>query len=165
MKQLRKQNEVLEQLRKQMNSLAVGRRIASAQQSHVLVVTDDRGRIEISLDQAIYSIGRDPNCDIRLVSQSVLRHHATLVQLLYKDGSFCYRIIDGAPRGKRSANGLLINGQKLQAHDLQHEDVIVFSPNVEAVYYRLKQDVGNPPDEFDIDDDDLAGGIAPVPRP
>lgn len=64
-----------------------------------------------------------------------------------------------------SRNGLLINGHKLSAHNLQHEDEIIFSPLVRAVYYQLSQDARKPPDEFDRDDDDSSGGIAPTPRP
>jgi pSer/pThr/pTyr-binding forkhead associated (FHA) protein len=120
--------------------------------NHLLIIEDDKGRREYILDRSVYSIGRDPKCDIRLVSQFVSRRHATLVQLLNEDGSYYYRIVDGNLKGKPSANGLLINGRKLQAHDLQNEDEIVFGPQVRAIYYLLKRDaiLTVPPDEFDI---------------
>lgn len=120
--------------------------------NHLLIVEDNKGRREYTLDSPVYSIGRDPKCDIRLVSQFVSRRHATLVQLPNEDGSYYYRIVDGNLKGRPSANGLLINGRKLQAHDLQDEDKIVFGPQVYAVYYLLKRDAIStvPPDEFDI---------------
>ncbi|MBD1912703.1 FHA domain-containing protein [Leptolyngbya sp. PL-A3] len=120
--------------------------------NHLLIVEDNKGRREYTLDSSVYSIGRDPKCDIRLVSQFVSRRHATLVQLPNEDGSYYYRIVDGNLKGRPSANGLLINGRKLQAHDLQDEDKIVFGPQVYAVYYLLKRDAIStvPPDEFDI---------------
>jgi pSer/pThr/pTyr-binding forkhead associated (FHA) protein len=122
------------------------------QQNHLLIVEDDKGRREFILDSPIYSIGRDPKCDIRLISQFVSRRHATLVQLTHEDGSYYYRIVDGNLKGKPSANGLLVNGRKLQAHDLQNEDKIVFGPKVHAIYFFIQRDVVStvPPDEFDI---------------
>jgi pSer/pThr/pTyr-binding forkhead associated (FHA) protein len=120
--------------------------------NHLLIIEDDKGRREFTLESPIYSIGRDPKCDIRLVSQFVSRRHATLMQQPHEDGSYHYRIIDGNLKGKASANGLLINGRKLQSHDLQDEDKIVFGPQVHAIYYMLKRDAIStvPPDEFDI---------------
>jgi pSer/pThr/pTyr-binding forkhead associated (FHA) protein len=121
-------------------------------QNHLLIIEDDKGRREFVLDASHYSIGRDPKCDIRLVSQFVSRRHATLVQLTNDDGGIYYRIVDGNAKGKLSANGLLINGRKLQAHDLKNEDEVVFGPKVRAIYYLLRRDavVTVPPDEFDI---------------
>lgn len=120
--------------------------------NHLLILEDDKGRKEITLDSPQYSIGRDPNCNIKLSSQFVSRQHATLVRRDRGDGSYYYRIVDGDIKGKPSANGLLINGRKLQAHDLQDEDEIVFGPQVRAIYYVLKREVipTGPPDEFDI---------------
>ncbi|MBE9099017.1 FHA domain-containing protein [Vacuolonema iberomarrocanum] len=125
---------------------------SASRHNHLLIVEDNKGRREYTLDGSIYSIGRDPKCDIRLVSQFVSRRHATLVQLPNEDGSYYYRIVDGNLKGRPSANGLLINGRKLQAHDLEDEDKIIFGPNVYAVYYLLKRDAIStvPPDEFDI---------------
>lgn len=125
---------------------------SESHQNHLLIIEDDKGRHQYVLDRPVYSIGRDPQCDIRLVSQFVSRRHATLVQLPNDDGNYHYRIVDGNLRGKPSANGLLINGRKLKAHDLQHDDEIVFGPQVHATYYLLKRDayITQPPDEFDI---------------
>jgi pSer/pThr/pTyr-binding forkhead associated (FHA) protein len=121
-------------------------------QNHLLIIQDDNGRREFTLEGSVYSIGRDPKCDIRLVSQFVSRRHATIVQLANDDGTGYYRIVDGNLKGKPSANGILINGRKLQAHDLHNEDEIVFGPQVRAIYYLLKRDptITVPPDEFDI---------------
>lgn len=118
----------------------------------ILIIEDSQGRREILLDSSVYSIGRDPKCDIRLASQFVSRHHATLVQLPKDESSFYYRIVDGNLKGKPSANGMLINGRKFQAHDLRNEDEIVFGPQARAIYYQLKRDTTTslPPDEFDI---------------
>ena len=121
--------------------------------SCILIVEDSQGRREIILDGSVYSIGRDPRCDIRLSSQFVSRHHATLVQLPDEEGIFYYyRIVDGNLKGKPSANGMLINGRKLQAHNLKNEDEIVFGPQARAIYYQLKRDTTSaiPLDEFDI---------------
>lgn len=125
---------------------------AEAHHSHLLIIEDDKGRQEFILDGPVYSIGRDPKCDIRLVSQFVSRRHATLVQLPGEDGSHYYRIVDGNLKGKPSANGLMINGRKLQAQDLSNEDEVVFGPQVRAIYYLLQRDAvfTVPPDEFDI---------------
>ncbi len=122
------------------------------QHNHMLIIEDDKGRREFNLDQPVYSIGRDPRCDIRLVSQFVSRRHATLVQLPKEDGSYYYRIVDGNLRGQASANGLLVNGRKLQSHDLFNSDEVVFGPQVRAIYYLLRRDAIQtvPPDEFDI---------------
>lgn len=121
-------------------------------QNHLLIIQDDSGRHEISLESPKYVIGRDPNCDIRLVSQFVSRRHATLVQLSNDDGSCSYRIVDGVPAGKPSSNGLLINGHKLRAHNLQHEDRVVFGPTVSATYLMMRREAVDtaPLDPFDI---------------
>ncbi len=126
---------------------------APTNSNHLLIIEDDKGRREFTLEEAVYSIGRDPKSDIRLFSQFVSRRHATLVRRQREDGSPYYRIVDGNLKGKPSANGLLINGKKLQAHDLQDEDEVVFGPQVSAKYYLLKRVDPNPtgpPDEFDI---------------
>ncbi len=107
-------------------------------QNHVFVIEDDRGRRELRLEEVTYSIGRDPKCDIRLVSQFVSRRHATLLQLPNDDGTYYYRIVDGTLRGSPSVNGLLINGHKLRTHDLQNGDEVIFGPQVRAIYYLLE---------------------------
>ena len=59
-------------------------------------------------------------------------YHATLVQLPKDDNTFYYRIVDGNLKGKPSANGMLINGRKVPAHDLKNEDEIVFWPSSQS---------------------------------
>lgn len=121
-------------------------------QNHLLIIEDDKGRREFVLNAPVYSIGRDPKCDIRLVSQFVSRRHATLLQRPNEDGTYHYRIVDGNLNGKPSVNGFLVNGRKLQTHDLKNEDEVVFSPQVRAIYYLLSREaiLTVPLDEFDI---------------
>jgi hypothetical protein len=106
--------------------------------SILLIIKDNKGRREFPLEKDKYSIGRDPNCDICLFSEFVSRRHATLLRQQGEDGSPYYQIIDGNGKGKLSANGLWINGRKLQAHNLQDEDEVVFGSDVGAKYYLLK---------------------------
>jgi pSer/pThr/pTyr-binding forkhead associated (FHA) protein len=123
-------------------------------QNHLLIIEDEKGRREVVLENPIYSIGRDRTCDIHLHSQFVSRRHATLVQLPQADGRYYYRIVDGSLDGKPSANGLLVNGRKMQVSDLKNEDEIVFGPKVRAIYYQLRRypttTTATPPDEFDV---------------
>ena len=116
--------------------------------SHLLLVKDDQGERQFVLDQSLFSIGRDARCTIRLVSQFVSRRHATLIQLPQEDGTNRYQIVDGSPKGKTSANGLLINGQKLQTHVLSDLDKIVFGPQVWAIYHLLECDESTFPDDM-----------------
>jgi len=101
-----------------------------------LIIEDEEGRREVVLDGDHYSIGRDPKANICLRSQFASRHHATLTRTSNEDGTFTYRIVDGALNGKPSTNGLLINGQRCQERELGHDDVIVFGPRVRAIFYK-----------------------------
>ena len=125
---------------------------SEARHTHLLIIDDDKGKREFVLEAPVYSVGRDAQCDIRLVSQFVSRRHATLVRLPKEDGTYYYRIVDGNLKGKGSANGILINGRKVPTHDLQSGDEVVFGPQVRAIYYSLDRDAVSttPPDEFDI---------------
>lgn len=121
-------------------------------QNHLLIVEDDRGTKEFLLKAPVYSVGRDPQCDIRLYSHFVSRRHATLIRISRLDGTEYYQIVDGDGKGQSSSNGLLINGRKIPAHNLQNEDEIVFGPQVKAKYYQLKRDSqpSGPLDPLDI---------------
>lgn len=120
--------------------------------NHLLIVEDDQGRKQFNLDAPVYSIGRDPRCDIRLFSQFVSRRHATLLRVSREDDTYYYRIVDGDSKGKPSANGMLINGRKIPSHDLKNADEIVFGPQVRAIYYLLRRDTisTGPLDEYDV---------------
>ncbi|HEY9637634.1 MAG TPA: FHA domain-containing protein [Coleofasciculaceae cyanobacterium] len=116
------------------------------QEVHLLIVEDDKGTREYPLAGDRYSIGRDSSCNIRLYSMFVSRRHATLVQQRREDGNYNYQIVDGNLQGQLSANGILVNGRKLPAHELEHGDKIIFGPGVSAEYRRLT----GPLDPFDI---------------
>jgi pSer/pThr/pTyr-binding forkhead associated (FHA) protein len=107
---------------------------------HLLIVEDDAGRRKVSLLEEIYSVGRDPKCDIRLYSFFISRRHATLVRRQREDGSYYYQVIDGdAMKGRPSSCGILINGRKVPSHDLENGDKIFFTPEVHMKYYQLTE--------------------------
>lgn len=113
--------------------------------SHYLLVEDDQGRRNLTLDQPIYSIGRDSECDICLNSKTISRHHATLIRVpSEREGGHCYRMIDGDLDGIKSTNGVIINGHKIAEHNLENGDRIGFSSRVSACYHRR----GNPDDSY-----------------
>jgi pSer/pThr/pTyr-binding forkhead associated (FHA) protein len=124
-----------------------------SQKEHFLLVEDDKGKQEVLLKHPVYSLGRAPTCDIRLRSQFVSRHHATLFRFERGNNSSYYRIVDGDAEGKASANGMLINGRKVAVYNLQDGDKVVFAPQVVAIYhYRQREEFSSAPynDPFDI---------------
>ncbi|HAC62111.1 MAG TPA: hypothetical protein DCF68_00900 [Cyanothece sp. UBA12306] len=127
----------------------------TSKQEHFLIIEDDKGRQQVLLKKSAYTIGRSPECDIRLRSQFVSRHHATFYRQENPDGSSYYQIVDGDKHGKPSANGLLVNGSKHDSYNLKDGDEVVFGPQVFAVYHyqylQLEQSSTMPTnDPFDI---------------
>jgi diguanylate cyclase (GGDEF)-like protein/PAS domain S-box-containing protein len=107
---------------------------------HLFVIQDLEGERTLSLDAATYSIGRHQANTIVLPNLTVSRHHAILLRLPDPvSGNYFFRIIDGNLRGKRSQNGIWVNGQRCFSHDLKDQDVISFSHEVKAIY-RLVRD-------------------------
>lgn len=102
---------------------------------HLLIIEDDQGKREFELINPVYSIGRDPGCDICIASAFVSFHHATLVQLPKAKGDHYYQIVDGDLKGTLSANGFMINGEKVQAADLHNGDRIVLGPQIQGTYF------------------------------
>lgn len=104
---------------------------------HIVVIEDQKARRIIAIDEPTYSIGRESSNDIVIYDRVVSRHHATLVRIKStpKSESYSYRIIDGDLEGNHSTNGLIINGQPAESHDLKHGDVILFGSESKASYY------------------------------
>lgn len=102
-------------------------------QQHALVIEDPSGRRAVGLDAATYSLGRDPTAAIRLRSEVVSRQHALLLRLPSAEG-YRYKLIDGNSEGKRSTNGIKVNGQACLEHTLQNGDVIELSADVRLTY-------------------------------
>ncbi len=103
---------------------------------HLLVVQDPKGQRTLPLLEATYSLGRDLRNAIVLYSRSVSRQHAILLRVTIPNtDEYGFRIIDGNFQGKRSTNGLFINGNKCLNHNLQNGDIITFDVNTSAKYY------------------------------
>ena len=67
---------------------------------------------DIPMDRAVVVVGRHPNCDTRLDSLRVSRHHCCMTQ---EDGQVIVRDLD-------SANGIRINGQRVETGRLRPGD-------------------------------------------
>ena len=105
---------------------------------HLLSVKDPEGIRVIYLEAATYSIGRDPKNAIYLRSKSVSRQHAMLLRVTELDQErYFFRIIDGSFTGKKSTNGIFVNGQRCSARDLKHGDFVEFGDLAEATYYAV----------------------------
>jgi diguanylate cyclase (GGDEF)-like protein/PAS domain S-box-containing protein len=109
---------------------------------HILVIEDQKSRRIISLKENNYSIGRDPSCAIVLFDRQVSRHHATIIQVPTPEESdrYFYQIIDGDEQGKKSTNGISINGKRCFSHDLKHGDLIWFGNKSKASYHIISTD-------------------------
>lgn len=101
---------------------------------HVLTVEDPQGFRNFLLNNMSYSLGRGLGNAIILRSNLVSRQHATLLTVASNKSSYFFRIIDGTAEGKRSTNGILINGKRRFSHILSHGDVVTFSKDTKAVY-------------------------------
>lgn len=106
---------------------------------HLLVLQDLQGQRTIPLLEATYSLGRDLRNAIVLHSRSVSRQHAILLRVTVPEtDQYGFQVIDGNFKGKRSTNGLFINGTKCFSHKLQHGDIISFGNHqAQAKYYAI----------------------------
>jgi hypothetical protein len=61
--------------------------------------------------------------------------------------------LDGDGYQQNSANGIIVNGKKLNAHELKHGDEIIFGPQVYGTYeYRQEGDTSNHENVHDEED-------------
>ncbi|MGB7415014.1 MAG: FHA domain-containing protein [Thermosynechococcaceae cyanobacterium] len=105
-----------------------------APERHVIVI-DDGNRRAISLDAAAYAIGRDQSNAIVLNSSTISRKHAMLLRLpIPGENRYRYRLIDGDPTGKPSANGIFVNEQRCSSHELVNGDTLSFGRKIRASY-------------------------------
>lgn len=102
---------------------------------HLLVTVIKNG--EILIDKKYFplnceiKVGRDKNSHLRLDLSMVSRCHATIARLTRKDTEVPnYSIIDGCihrnGKSRKSANGIKINGIKVDAAELKTGDRITF---------------------------------------
>lgn len=104
--------------------------------NHLLLLEDKQGKRTIKLEASTLSIGRHPTNSIVLYSHLISRQHAILLRVTKPEtATYLFRLIDGNLQGKRSTNGLIVNGRRCFYHDLKHGDVIVFGGDVKARYY------------------------------
>lgn len=100
---------------------------------HQLVFNSTTFKKTVHLHESLYSIGRHPSSSIVIPSLKLSRHHATLVKYIVDDHElFC--IVDGDTHGKRSTNGIYVNGQKYLEYELKHGDTVVFPGDIRATY-------------------------------
>ena len=105
---------------------------------HSLVVEDANGYRLVALESTSHSIGRDLTNSIVLQSKAVSRQHALLLRVTNTDpNSYGFLIIDGNLQGKRSTNGIVVNGEKCHTRRLIHGDLLLFGNQVRARYLAL----------------------------
>ncbi|ACK71528.1 diguanylate cyclase/phosphodiesterase with PAS/PAC sensor(s) [Gloeothece citriformis PCC 7424] len=105
---------------------------------HILVIEDQKSKRIVSLKENTYTVGRDPNASIILYDRQVSRHHATLLRIKdYQNRHSVYRIIDGNLQGKKSTNGIIVNGKYTLDHELKSGDLIRFGTTSKASYHIL----------------------------
>lgn len=102
---------------------------------HILVVEDQKSKRIVALRENSYTLGRDPSCSIVIYDRQVSRHHATLLRVTdHQNHKDFYRVLDGDLHGKKSTNGITVNGKYSLSHELRPGDTIHFGSKAKASY-------------------------------
>ncbi|MEL4897703.1 EAL domain-containing protein [Crocosphaera sp. Alani8] len=105
---------------------------------YVLVLEDSNSRRTISLEESNYSLGRHSSNSIVIHSKQVSRKHATLIKKFNeRTNQDSFWIIDGDLKGRKSQNGIFVNGEKCASHELKDGDLINFGCEVNASYHAV----------------------------
>ncbi|MGK7958893.1 MAG: EAL domain-containing protein [Crocosphaera sp.] len=103
---------------------------------YILVLEDNNSRRTISLEESKYSLGRHSSNSIVIHSKQVSRKHATLIRKFNRQtNQDSFWILDGDLEGKRSQNGIFVNGEKCTIHELKDGDLINFGCEINASYH------------------------------
>ncbi len=115
------------------------------QNNHLLILflNDSQLQLTITLTQHMYTIGRSVDCEIKLRSSAVSRHHATLIKKVLPTGDSFYVLIDGNLEKQASQNGTIVNGQKISSHQLEDGDVVYFGDQENQAIYKYKKNALN----------------------
>ncbi|WP_299402605.1 EAL domain-containing protein [Acaryochloris sp. IP29b_bin.148] len=131
------------------------------QHYHILAIEHEGNQQLISLEDATYTIGRHKANAVVLDNPTVSRTHAFLLRICdVSTKQSAFRIIDGDLNGKRSHNGLWINGKRCFAHDLQDQDIISLGENVHVTYISTS----NLTDPRILDESDILALPSPLPK-
>ncbi len=107
-----------------------------SQSLYLLIIEDAKNQRLIYLDCDLYNLGRSTDNSIIIYDGQVSRYHATITKEYNEDKKiFFYQIWDGNLQGKRSSNGVYINGKKFFKKYLEHGDLIRFSDTAKARYF------------------------------
>jgi diguanylate cyclase (GGDEF)-like protein len=105
---------------------------------HILAVEDTEGQRLLPLESTSHSIGRDSTNSIVLKSKAVSRQHALLLRVTSSDpNNYGFLIIDGNLQGRRSKNGIKVNGKKCHSHRLKNGDQLLLGNLVKIRYLIL----------------------------
>ncbi len=106
--------------------------------SHVLIIETPSGSRFVTLEFDDYSLGRGSQNSLIIKDSEVSRYHATIIReknLNSKENQFW--IYDGNLQGKKSTNGLRLDGERVFKHLLKHKDVIYLGTKVQLLYYQV----------------------------
>ncbi|MFE4106324.1 EAL domain-containing protein [Almyronema epifaneia] len=109
------------------------------QSLHFLILEEQQDQRVVYLEKCVYSIGRSSKNSIVFSAKSISRYHAHLYRVKQnQDNTYIFRIVDGDLQGKRSTNGLTVNGQPCFSKTLEHGDVIQLSQKTCIRYYQFQ---------------------------
>ncbi|MEM1366417.1 MAG: EAL domain-containing protein [Cyanobacteria bacterium P01_H01_bin.15] len=105
---------------------------------HVLVIEDRKAKRIVTLEAESYNIGRDSQNAIVIYDPQVSRHHATIFHTNNSQADdISFTIVDGDRQGKKSTNGITVNGHPVTRATLQQGDLIRFGSMAKARYHAL----------------------------
>lgn len=103
----------------------------------ILMVIDAPFPLSIfHLNKSRYNLGRGEENEIVLPSLEISRYHATLVKKKnIETQADCYWIYDGERAGKKSTNGVFINGIAIDNCLLENNSLISFGEQTKLIYH------------------------------
>ena len=102
---------------------------------HILALECGAWKNTFFLDKNTHSLGRNSTNSIFCYHRVISRNHANLIKVNYQnlanknESQNIFWLVDGDGTGKRSTNGIYVNGEKCLSHLLQPGDIIFFGGN------------------------------------
>ena len=109
--------------------------MSALQEFHILQIEDATGSRTVLLTAATYSVGRDKASNGIVISDpAASRNHAMFLRMPLPGNKYQYRLVDGDVTGRRSTNGVLVNGSPTTERKLRTGDKIIIGERAQLSY-------------------------------